>query len=1643
MSELSAIRQAVIRKNSIKAYSTGNGAGRHQVFTQLAELAHEKMKPGEATLFMQFVDHLYATASYEDLTSHDITNLFGATVSFWNEVYIRKPDQVKLRIFNPQSENMGWQSSHTIIELVQDDMPFIVDSLLVELNRRELTVHAIYNTGAFRVVRDKNDKITEIYPMGTDENSASKEALIFIEIDRISDEEAIVNLKLAFEDILRDVRLCVEDWQKIMDKVDETTHILEKLPVAPANKAALTESVEFLRWLCNNHFTFMGWREYKLVQDEAGDLVLKPIEGTGLGVLRDFDANKVSRKFSKLPPEAKNIILDKNIYIESLKTNRLATVHRHVYTDQIEIKVFDEEGNVAGIRRIIGLYTSVAYNSRPYAIPLLRQKVRAVMQDSRLSPSGHAGKALLNILETLPRDDLFQSSPEELLELGLGILQMQERRRISLFVRRDIFGRFMSCLLFIPSDRYTTALGDAAKEILVKAFHGLEVYQTTVFSESILARIHFLIRIDNSQPLQYDIEAIEEKLKQIARNWQDDLYEELVDSFGEEEGNHYFTRYKKSFPAGYIEAFTPNAAVYDIRHLEKLITDNALEMHFSKSADSEEGHYRFQLYHLHTPIPLSDALPILENMGLRVSTEQPYCIHMADGKLAWINDFSMTTHAAHKVDIDEVKELFQETFQKVWFNESENDGFNRLALLANLSWREISMLRAYTKYLKQINFTFTQAYIEETFSKYPNIARELVTLFKLRFDPNRQGSSQEVIMALEERIAALLAEVENLDEDKILRRFLEIIHATLRTNFFLKDEQGQYKDCISFKLDAMAISDMPLPRPMFEIFVYAPRFEGIHLRSGKVARGGLRWSDRREDFRTEVLGLMKAQRVKNSVIVPTGAKGGFVLKQLPATARREEIHKEGVTCYKKYISALLDLTDNRINNEIVPPKDVVCYDEADSYLVVAADKGTATFSDYANEVALQYNFWLGDAFASGGKTGYDHKKMGITARGAWESVKRHFRELDCNIQTTPFTVVGIGDMSGDVFGNGMLLSTQIQLVGAFNHDHIFIDPTPDPAISFNERKRLFELPRSTWADYNEKLISKGGGVFTRNVKSIKLTPEIKQLFSIDKDSLEPNQLISAMLKAEVDLLWNGGIGTYIKASTETNADVGDKANDALRVNGCDLRAKVVGEGGNLGATQKGRIEYALAGGQIVTDFIDNSAGVDCSDHEVNIKLLLNQVITKGELTEEQRNELLVSMTDEVGMLVLRNNYTQTQAVSLARGQTKYSLDLFVQVIDSLERVGLLDRAIEFLPNDKELQERKASDKGLTSPELAVLLAYFKIFLKEELLKSSAPEDPYVSKFVKFEFPATLHERFYDEIIRHSLYREIIVTQLCDKIVDYMGITFVTRLRSQTGASYANIVKAFIIVKDIFSVDRIWKQIEEMDYKIPAAVQHEMLLSVARFMRRAIRWVLRNGGSLETVEAVINEYQPAVEKLDQQYPSYFRGLTLETFDQSVAKYMEYDIDELSAKHLASVPALLPMLDIIDIAAYDKILIDNVAKIYFIISDELELACLQELILNYREETNWDALAKAALRDDIDLLHRDLTRSILEFGRSMENLRNDSKDGDVIYHAWQEKNEAVITHWKQTMLRLKSSNVIEFAMFTVVCRELKDLAQTSGR
>ncbi len=1635
MSEKSSIRQAIIRKESIKAYSSNHQAERREMFAELKHRAQDKMNSGQVELFIEFMEHLYATASYEDLSAHTLSDFLGANISFWNEVYHRKPGQLKLRIFNPQFEELGWQSSHTIIELVQDDMPFLVDSLLMELNRREMTVHTIFHTGAFKVLRDANDAITHVYPMGTDINEVSNEALVYIEVDKLSEPELLEGLTQAFQHILNDVKLCVQDWPEVMAKVDETVHILESLEVPETNKAALAESVEFLKWLSNNHFTFLGWREYKLEKEAGDDWILKPIEGTGLGVLRYFDANKISRQFSKLPPTAKKIILDKNSYIESLKTNRLSTVHRHAYTDQIEIKVFDKSGQVCGIRRIVGLYTSVAYNSRPYAIPLLRQKVRAVMQNSKLSPAGHAGKALLNILETLPRDDLFQSSVQELLELSLGILQMQERRRISLFVRKDVFGRFMSCLLFIPSDRYNTELGTAAKNILMKAFHGTEVHQTTVFSESILARIHFLIRIDTTETLVYDIAAVEEKLRQISRNWKDDLYEELLELFGEEEGSHLFLHYKSAFPAGYVETFSPRTAAYDIQHFEKMEKPEHLRMSFSKPLESDNHHYRFKLYHLQEPIPLSDALPILENMGLRVLTEQPYRIQQSEDHVAWINDFAMTTQLGADVRIDEVKELFQETFEKVWFQQTEDDGFNRLALLAHLNWREISVIRAYAKYFKQINFTFSQSYIEEAFSQYPAIARELVDLFKLRFDPERQDGAQTIVTVLTQRIEDLLSEVLSLDEDKIFRRYYEAIMATLRTNFFVKDAEGNFKEYISVKLDPHAMAEMPLPRPMVEIFVYSPSFEGIHLRSGKVARGGIRWSDRREDFRTEVLGLMKAQRVKNSVIVPTGAKGGFVLKLIPKEASREEIQEEAVKCYQKYICALLDITDNRVEGQVITPESVIRYDDPDSYLVVAADKGTATFSDYANDVALQYDFWLGDAFASGGKTGYDHKKMAITARGAWESVKRHFRELNRNTQTENFTVLGIGDMSGDVFGNGMLLSQHIQLVAAFDHRHIFIDPNPDPELSFIERQRLFNLPRSSWMDYQAELISQGGGVFLRNAKSIKLTPEIKNMIGFEKETIEPNVLITLLFKMKIDLLWNGGIGTYIKASTESQVDVGDKANDAIRVNGCELGAQVVGEGGNLGATQRGRVEYALLGGRIVTDFIDNSAGVDCSDHEVNIKILLNQVMANGDLTEKQRNTLLTSMTEEVADLVLRDNYTQTQAVSLAQDQVKYSLDLFVRVLEDLEKVGLLDRAIEFLPTDKELQERKASGKGLVAPELAVLLAYFKIFLKEELLKSPIPEEPYISRFVEAEFPSMLHQRFKQDILNHSLYREIVVTQLCDRIVDYMGITFVTRLRTQTGATYANIVKAFVIVKDIFSVDSIWHQIEQMDYKVPCFVQREMLQSVARFMRRAVRWIIRNYGSSEAVEAVIIHYRPKVEKLNADFSAYFKGLTAELYDSIVRRYTEQGANEVTARHIARVQFLLPMLDIIDVGGNGNIPIAEVTEMYFVLAHELELDWFQQLILNYNEQTHWDALAKAALRDDVGMLHRDLTRNILRV-RALK-----IPEGFTLYETWQKQHQAIIDRWKQIMLDLKSSNTVEFVMLTVACRELKDLAHAS--
>lgn len=1604
------------------------GNRRQEIISDILSHVKKRVTKEQYPLIEVYAQRYYASSSLADLSERTIEDLSGAFISHWNFIYERAPGESKVRVFNPTEEGDNWQSSHTIIEISHDDIPFLVDSTRMEINHEDLQIHFMIHFGGLKLLRDDKHRIIEVLPIGAMNPKATSEAPIYIEIDRQTDPHVMETLCKNIQRVLSDVRQAVHDWHKMIDRAEEALLELEQNP-PPLDPAEIAESKDFLRWLINNNFTFLGSRDYKLIGNET-NRALQIIPGTGLGVLRDESTGTISRRYAELPPQARKLALSKNILIIA-KTNTPSTVHRNAYTDYIGVKRFNDEGELIGERRFIGLYTSTAYHSSPRHIPFLRHKVAKIMQELHFPPDSHNGKEALNILETLPRDDLFQATIEELVRLTMGILHLQERKRIRLFIRKDSYGRYFSCLVYVPREIFTTELCVAMQDILMQSLQGIESSFTTYFSDSVLARMHFLIRVNPRATIEYDAAEIERKLTDVARSWADELKAHLISQFGEAEGLKYVVKYAKAFPGSYTEYYNPQTAINDIVQMEALDAENPLGMLFYRPEDKGYSALRFKLFHAEHPIALSDVLPTLENMGLRVIGERPHEIIFKDGKIIWINDFDLVYHKGSDLDVEAVRGVFQEAFAHIWFRSAEDDGFNRLVLESQLSWRETAVLRAYTKYLRQTGFTFSQDYIEKALVDNSDIARNLILLFHLRFSPDFNDNRPDTTDLIKQ-IEQSLDEVSSLDEDRILRKLLEVMLATLRTNYFQRTKEKKFKEYLSFKFDPSAISDLPLPRPMFEIFVYSPRVEGVHLRGGKVARGGLRWSDRREDFRTEVLGLMKAQQVKNSVIVPVGAKGGFYPKNLPATGDRDEIMKEVVFCYSTFIRGLLDITDDIKENVVVPPENVVRYDEDDPYLVVAADKGTATFSDIANAISLEYGFWLDDAFASGGSAGYDHKKMGITARGAWESVKRHFSELNINPDTTPFTVVGIGDMAGDVFGNGMLQSNRIQLVGAFNHMHIFLDPDPDPAKSYEERKRLFQLPRSTWADYNAELISPGGGVFNRSLKFIKISPEIKRVLNIQDDQLTPNDLIRAMLKAPVDLLWNGGIGTFVKASNETHADAGDRTNDAIRIDGNELTAKVVGEGGNLGFTQLGRVEYSLNGGILYTDFIDNSAGVDCSDHEVNIKILLNNIVAKGEMTIAERNILLEQMTDEVAELVLRDNYEQTQMLSLEASVSAETMDIFRRYMNELEKVGRLKRKLEFLPDDKTLLERKAINKPLTRPEIAILLAYSKMYLKQDILSSDVPEDAYFIHYLKLAFPKPLRERFLPQMEQHSLRREIVATQLSKSVIDHMGINFVERLQRETGASVAFIMRSYITVEAIFHIPAIWHQIESLDLKVSVPVQQKMMLQVYHLTRRATRWFLRNRTPNLDIATTIQDFTQPVQDLSIQLPELLAEEGKENLQNDIAMYIEEGVPEPLAKTIAFCKELFTSMDIVEGARQSQFSVKDIAYIYYALGHLLELNWLRDQMSNYAMENFWDELARSGYRDDLDRVQRKLAVSVLALPANTTVL-------DERIDLWLKENFIYLERWQNLLADIKSTTNIGFVTFSVVLRELMDFAQ----
>jgi glutamate dehydrogenase len=1342
-------------------------------------------------------------------------------------------------------------------------------------------------------------------------------------------------------------------------------------------------------------------------------------------VLRDGIDLTSSASFGALPASARAQARAVSPPVVVTKANTRSTVHRDGYTDYVGVKRYDADGQVVGEHRFIGLFTSSAYASRISETPLLRRKVEAIARRAGFPEGGHLAKALQHTLETFPRDDLFQITDEELYATAQGILGIGERHRLRLFLWQDPYERFVSCLVFVPREAFSTQLRLKFQRLLLQVLGGSHVDFDVLLSGTQLARIHFTVRIAPNPMPAIDRKDLERKLAAIARRWDDELRDALVEAEGEAAGLALDRRWSAAFPLAYRERVSPRAAVHDLRKMSGLTPEQPLALALYWPFGGAEGSLGLKVYRLGAPVVLSDSLPMLEHMGVRVLAEDNHRIEDGGAAPIWLHDFALQARPNAEIDQQALARLFEDTFARVFRGEVENDDFNRLVLLAGLAAEEIVVLRAYAKYCKQIGFAQSQATISATLANHPRLARMLVSLFRLRFDP--QASDNTAAASQVNALEQALEKVGNLSEDRVLRQLLALVQATLRTNFWrtgvgTSAGSGRRRPFLSFKLDSSKVPGLPEPRPLYEIFVYSPRFEGIHLRGGKVARGGLRWSDRPDDFRTEVLGLVKAQMVKNTVIVPVGSKGGFVLKKAPPASEREAYMKEGVACYQDYLRGLLDLTDNLVAGQTVPPPMVVRIDGDDPYLVVAADKGTATFSDYANAISAEYAHWLGDAFASGGSQGYDHKAMGITARGAWESVKRHFRELGLDTQSTDFTVVGIGDMSGDVFGNGMLLSPHIKLVAAFDHRHIFIDPAPDTKASFAERERLFKLPRSSWADYDTGLISEGGGIWARSEKSMALSPQARAVLGIAAERLTPTEVVTAILKAPADLLYNGGIGTYVKATSESHADVGDRANDALRIDGAELRCKVVAEGGNLGFTQRGRIEAALAGVKLNTDAIDNSAGVDTSDHEVNIKILLGIAVADGELTEKQRNALLPQMTEQVAALVLRDNYFQTQALSIGGRLAAQMLDAQARFIRFLEKKGELNRAIEYLPGDDQIADRKLKGLGLTSPEQAVLLAYSKMWLNDELIASDLPEDPWVATALERYFPTQLKERFAAYIPRHPLRREIIATHVLNSMVNRVGPTFVHRLGEITGATPPQVVRAYLASREVFGMVPLWQLIEALDAQVPDEVQAQMVITLRGLVTRATTWFLRSRRLFEPTQQQVARFAPAV------------GALRAHLENSVARspratrWIAAGVPEAVATQVDAAEVVFNALDIAEIAEASKHPLEQTAQVHAGVGERLGLQRMQQQIEGLPADNFWQGLAKLALSDDVT----DLQRSI-----ALQAVSHHEGQAKEILDRWEHGNHQALERARRLLAELQDTPGSDLAMLSVALRELRNL------
>jgi glutamate dehydrogenase len=1524
-----------------------------------------------------FAAQLFARAAPEDLARYEARELAALAEEAWGFLAQRRPGAPKIR-YDSRPGPIGAERirSVSILEVVNDDMPFLLDSIMNELTEQGIEVRLVVHP-IFTIERDTAGTLVGFRGDGPAVGIALRESFIHIHAERIEDTARQAEVVQALTQTLAEVRVCVQDWRPTLTRVGEVVaDIRNNPPALPVDEVA--EAVQFLEWLLANNFTFLGVREYAF---GGPDGAIEPLFETGLGILRAREVQVLRRGTEAVvvTPEIRAFLKEPRALIIT-KANMRSRVHRRVYMDYIGIKRFDASGALVGELRVVGLFTSTVYTRSIRSIPYLRHKIDAVMQRAGFDPDSHSGKALVNVLESYPRDELFQVDIDTLFRFAIEILYLDERPRVRVLPRRDRFDRFVSVLIYIPRERYDSAARIAIGNYLASTYRGRVSAFYPFFPEGPLVRVHFIIGRSEGETPNPDRASLEQAVSAIVRTWTDGLIEALALVHEPGKAQALISRYHDAFPVGYRDVYAPSLAVGDIRLIENLSPARPLGVDFYARREGTAATIGLKVWCRAFPIPLSERVPVLENMGFKVVDERTSRIAPAGAEVkeVFLHDMLLERADGRPAELEALKQRLEACFLMVMRGRAENDGYNALVIEGGLPWRDVALLRTISRYLRQARVAFSQDYMWATLRKHAAVAADVVQLFHLRFDPRLdvERAARETRMGeILQRVEAALEGVTSLDEDRILRHFVNAVQAMLRTNFYQIDEAGQPKSTIAIKLDSGRVDGLPLPRPLYEIFVYSPRVEGIHLRFGKVARGGLRWSDRPQDFRTEVLGLVKAQQVKNAVIVPVGAKGGFIPKLLPATAAREAIQAEGTAAYVMFVASLLDLTDNLGPEGVIAPQNVVRYDNDDPYLVVAADKGTATFSDTANGIAVERDFWLGDAFASGGSAGYDHKGMGITARGAWEAVRRHFREMDVDIRSTPFSVAGVGDMSGDVFGNGMLLDRTIRLVAAFDHRDIFLDPAPDPEASFLERKRLFDLPRSSWQDYNRAQLSPGGGIFSRSAKEIPLTTEAQALLGLPRATATPQQVMHAILKLDVDLLWFGGIGTYIRASAETDDQVGDRANDAIRVTGADLRCKVLGEGANLGVTQRARIEAALRGIRLNSDAIDNSAGVNTSDVEVNIKIALTSPLRDGRLTLDSRNALLTAMTDEVAGLVLRNNYLQTLALSLAQRRGLEDLGFQQRLMQSLEGRALLDRTVEQLPDDKDIGERQRRGQPLARPELAVLMAYAKLSLYDDLLRSTVPDDPYLGRELGRYFPRPLMEQFPDAVEAHRLRREIIATQLANSMINRGGPTLVVRIADQTGASAGEIAAAFAAVRDSYGMTAVNGLIDGLDAGIAGRLQLDLYAAVQDLLLDRLVWFLRNVDLTKGLAEVIEHYRAGIEAVAGSLDTVLSGEAATARTLRAAELMRGGVPDDLALRIASLPALASAPDVVLVADRTGKGVAEVAATYFAAGNFFQLDRIIGAARGIQVTDYFDRLALDRALDSIGESERRLTAEMV--------------------------------------------------------------------